>query len=68
MSLLATTSARLRANSIPARVIAVTAAATLTSSAAFAQTFTNLGVLNANHHFSQAVAVVGMGEFLNPVK
>ncbi len=62
MSLLATTSARLRANSIPARVIAVTAAAALTSSVAFGQTFTNLGVLDPNHQFSQAVAVSGNGQ------
>jgi uncharacterized membrane protein len=62
MSLLATTSARLHANSIPARVIAVTAAAALTTSVAFGQTFTNLGVLDANHQFSQAVAVSGNGQ------
>jgi uncharacterized membrane protein len=62
MSLLATTSARLHANSIPARVIAVTAATALTSSVAFGQTFTNLGVLDANHRFSQAVAVSGNGQ------
>jgi hypothetical protein len=62
MSLLATTSARLHANSIPARVIAVTAAAALTSSVAIGQTFTNLGVLDANHQRSQAVAISGNGQ------
>jgi uncharacterized membrane protein len=60
MSLLATTSARLHANSIPARAIA--AAAALTSSVAFGQTFTNLGALDTNHQFSQAVAVSGNGQ------
>lgn len=61
MSQLATTSARLHANSIPARVIAVSAAAALTSSVAFGQAFTDLGVLDANPRFSQAVAVSGNG-------
>lgn len=40
----------------------VLALSMLASSAALAQTFTNLGVLDASHQFSQAVAVSGNGQ------